>query len=189
MTTFVKNLIGGLLIMLVATLVGIAHNAARSNSMVLIPKVWRPVATTEQASTPAESEEMEAKDPPQPVEGDITAGEYGRAELSKERVKALMTTRKIILVDARSEHEFEEGHLPGAINIPYESFVDYYDQLINNVRMDADVVAYCRSLTCDLSDHLAQELRLAGYEKVLLYRGGWDEWTEADYPVEGATDE
>ena len=87
------------------------------------------------------------------------------------------------IIDARTAHEYAEGHIPGALNVPYDEFVDYYADLIDRVPMDATVIAYCKSVTCDLSDLLAQELKLAGYERVLLYRGGWDEWTEAGFPA------
>ena len=35
----VKNLLGGIVIMLVATLIGVAQNAARSKPMTLFPKL------------------------------------------------------------------------------------------------------------------------------------------------------
>ena len=196
---FLKNLAGGAIIIAIATVIGVAQNSARSTPGTLFPKVTKKVAR--KTDTPAPAEKSSARSPAAASSGEanegrtadearvssgpITANEYAAGELGKDRLRALLETGAIVLIDARSAHEFEEGHLPGAINIPYDNFVDYYNDLVDLVPMDADVVAYCRSVTCDLSDNLAQELQLAGYEKVLVYRGGWQEWTEAAYPTDG----
>ncbi|MEE9271280.1 MAG: rhodanese-like domain-containing protein [Candidatus Krumholzibacteria bacterium] len=198
---FLKSLVGGLVIMVIATGLGVLQNSVRSKPLTLFPKVPKKVAqkatspaTTAEDPVPAASAHSETalnEEPGSvataaPAEAEpITADEYASGELTRERLLALLETGTITLLDARSEHEFEEGHLPGAINIPYDNFVDYYSDLENLVPLDADVITYCKSVTCDLSDNLAQELQLAGYEKVLVYRGGWLEWTEADLPVEG----
>jgi rhodanese-related sulfurtransferase len=186
--------------MVIATVVGVLQNSVRSKPVTLFPQVPKKVAQKSpspevQAEDPAPSGNPETALEEEPgsgvataapaTAGPIAADEYASGELTKERLRVLLDAGAITLLDARSEHEFEEGHLPGAINIPYDNFVDYYNDLVDLVPIDADVVAYCRSVTCDLSDNLAQELQLAGYEKVLVYRGGWLEWTEAGFPVEG----
>lgn len=185
---FLKSLAGGVGIMAVATLIGVAQNAARSRPLKLITRV---AAVHQQGTAPQGADSTSGT--PQPargageeaaVSGPITSDEYARGEIAKEHVKSLLASGAVNCLDARSPSEFAEGHLPGAINIPYEQFVDYYDQIVDTVPLDGDVIVYCRSVDCDLSDHLAQELRLMGYEKVLLYKGGWLEWTEAGYPVE-----
>lgn len=190
---FVKSLVGGIAIMMVATLVGVAQNARRSKPMTLFPKLPKQIvarpADGEQPTLGTQTDSMDKTHPAvQTGAPQVMNSEYAAGKLTKERVQELTSTGAIVLIDAREEHEFEEGHLPGAINIPYDHFVDYYDQLLEMVPMDADVVTYCRSLTCDLSDDLAREMQLAGYERVLVYKGGWLEWTEAEMPVEGANE-
>ncbi len=198
--SFLKNLFGGAIIIAIATVIGVAQNSARSKPVTLFPKVAKKIARTADTSQP--SEKTSARSPgvasagetkkgrtageAEVSSGPVTDNEYAAGELGKDRLRALLEAGSIVLIDARSAHEFEEGHLPGAINIPFDNFVDYYNDLVDLVPMDADVVAYCRSVTCDLSDNLAQELQLAGYERVLVYRGGWQEWTEAAYPTEGS---
>lgn len=172
--------------MVAATIVGLAQNAVRSNPMDLFPKVQKPSLATSPTTDPATDapSAMDSLSAAGAVAGEVSGEEIARGELSKDRLKAIMDTGTAIIIDARSENEYAEGHVRGALNIPYESFVDHYRDLEAYVPMDATVICYCRSVTCDLSDHLAQELRLMGYEKVLLYRGGWDEWIETGYPVE-----
>lgn len=182
---FLKDIAGGIVVLFVAAVIGIGANAVRGKSLPLIARI--PAAPVEK---PAHADEVKADPGNNPAAttaprdaDDILPREIASGEIPIERVRALSEAGKIILVDARGEHEFQEGHIPGAINIPYEKFVDYYENLMDYVPMDANVVCYCRSVTCDLSDNLAQELRLAGYERVLLFRGGWEDWTKAGYPV------
>jgi 3-mercaptopyruvate sulfurtransferase SseA len=58
------------------------------------------------------------------------------------------------------------------------------DVLNTEVPTDAQVVCYCRSVTCDFSDLLATEMKVIGYQSVSVFSGGWDEWTKAGYPTE-----
>ncbi|MDH3216145.1 MAG: rhodanese-like domain-containing protein [Candidatus Krumholzibacteria bacterium] len=185
---FVKNLLGGVIIMVFATLVGVAQNAVRSDPITLFPKISTPaVGTTAlpgNASSEMIGEEMLADEGSlDPTSSDVTPAELAAGELSTLRVKAVMDAGAVTIIDARGNGEYAQGHIPGALNIPYENFVEYYKNL-DFVPIDAIVIIYCRSVTCDLSDNLAQELRLMGYEKVLLYRGGWQEWSEAGLPTE-----
>lgn len=172
---FVRDLVGGVAIIVASSIVAVAQNAVRGNPVTLILNV--PTSST--APAPSEPAVQDGDASPSPGEHAPHPG-----DLTKEQVKEMMESGTIIIVDARSEHEYEDGHIPGAVNIPYEKLVEYSQTLNNNVPLDATVVCYCRSVTCDLSDNLAQELRLMGYENVLLYRGGWDEWSEAGYPGE-----
>lgn len=183
-----RNLVGGAAVLLFALIVGIVQNTVRSNPMKLIPRVpATETGTTDPTAKPGPNSKPyihPKADPGLPGPGAVTADELAAGEVAKERVKAVLELDSAVIVDARSEGEFAEGHIPGAINIPYESFVDYFDTLTEFVPMQATVICYCRSVSCDLSDNLARELRLAGYDKVVVYHGGIDEWTEAGYPVE-----
>lgn len=187
--TFLKNLIGGAAILLFALIVGIVQNTVRSDPMKLIPRIPAATASADGAKPakpgPGTRPNIHPPaDPAHPGPGAVSDEEIAAGVVAKERVKMVSELGSAIILDARSEGEFAEAHIPGAINIPYERFVDYFDTLTEQVPMDRTVICYCRSVTCDLSDNLARELRLAGYERVVVYRGGIDEWTEAEYPVE-----
>lgn len=188
--SFSRDLLGGLVIILIAGVIGVLQNSVRSRPMTLIPRIPTAVGDEGRAPAEAEAEEVQAAKKQSAIPAadtagpdEFTAAELAAGELPKERVKALMEAGTVVLVDARSEKEYTEGHLPGAINIPYEKFVDYYNDLLDDVPMESSVICYCRSVTCDLSDQLVRELKLMGYQTVVLYRGGWDEWIEAGYPV------
>jgi rhodanese-related sulfurtransferase len=181
---FLRDLTGGVLIMLVATAVGAVQNSLRAKPLPLWVDVPRSASVDPsgagalpEGTSGARGDEDASR---QGLAGPKTAGDsIGREELREE-----LEAGGVILIDVRSEGEFNEGHIPGAMNIPYENITEYFQRLTDNVPLTSAVVCYCRSVTCDLSDRLAQELRLMGYDNVRLFRGGWEEWQEAGYPVE-----
>jgi rhodanese-related sulfurtransferase len=187
--SFVKNIVGGAVIMIIATIVGVAHNAVRSKPIRggLFPRIAASSSTQSSATTTPDGEISASESATAPssseLSPEITASEFASGEISMERVRLILESGSVTIVDARSEAEFADGHLPGAVNIPFDQFVDYIDTIDSSIPIDAPIICYCRSVTCDLSDQLAQELRLMGYENVVVYRGGWDEWTDAKLPT------
>jgi len=169
-----SQLIGGVAIMVVATLLGIVVNAVRPNGVALIQS-GAPVST---ASHVAHTDSVAADTTHALAEGAISLAE----------MKRLFDQGSVIILDARDASEYEQGHIPGAINIPYDRIPEYFDVLTSQVPMDAHVVVYCRSLTCDFSDQLATELKIIGYKNISVFSGGWDQWTTAGYPIEGMVD-
>ena len=89
---------------------------------------------------------------------------------------------KVIFLDARNPEEFEEGHIAGAINLPYFS-IDEHLTNIASIDKSEPIVTYCEGADCDMSIRLGNELFAKGYKKVFVFFGGWEEWEKADYPV------
>jgi rhodanese-related sulfurtransferase len=166
MNSFLKDLAGGIVVMIVATLAGIAVNAARPDGIALIQK-GEAVAT-------AQHGEVDSTAAVTLKEGVVTLAQ----------IKEALDSGSATIIDARSVEEYEEGHIPGSINIPHDRIPEFVQTLNNEVSTDAHVICYCRSLTCDFSDLLATELKIIGYQDVSVFSGGWDEWSKAGYPVE-----
>jgi 3-mercaptopyruvate sulfurtransferase SseA len=168
MKSFLKELIGGIVVMIVATVVGVAVNAMRPTGGVALIQQGQAVSTAQHSET------------------DSTAAAAPLAEgaISLAQMKEIFDAGSATIVDARSTTEYEEGHIPGAVNIPHDRIPEFMDVLNNEVPMEAHVVCYCRSLTCDFSDLLATEMKIIGYQNVSIFSGGWDEWTKAGYPTE-----
>jgi rhodanese-related sulfurtransferase len=192
---FFEDLMGGVLIILAAGVIAVAQNAVRDDKIPLIPKA--PAEVSEKPYTSPSSSENSATGPRQsggavvPVgEGAtpalLTEEELASGEVSRERVKELLEDGRIVLIDARATGEYEIGHITGAISVPYEALAEHYDGLIQTAPLDAMVVCYCRSVTCDDSENLARELKFMGYRNVVTYKGGWDEWSQAGYPMESS---
>ena len=64
-------------------------------------------------------------------------------EISYESLNQLMKNNEVVLIDVRSNQEYEEGHLNGAINIPvYQIEKDIKKQVIDK---DKIIILYCSS--------------------------------------------
>ena len=93
-------------------------------------------------------------------------------QISGAEAKALMDSESgYIIIDARTQEEYDEGHIPGAILIPEYEIADraenelpYKDQLI---------LVYCRSGR--RSKIAAEELVKLGYTNVKEF-GGIIDW-------------
>ena len=99
----------------------------------------------------------------------------------------------LLFLDTRSPSEFEQGHLPQAISWDWFSAVpaDSWDCSRDpgdlrselgalGVHPSDEIVAYCRSGM--RAAHTYVVLRQAGFERVRLYDGSWQEWSMRGTP-------
>ena len=84
-----------------------------------------------------------------------------------------------VILDVRSPEEYAEGHIPGAINIPYDrigaqlgSLEDYRER---------DLVVYCR--TGRRAGVAEEVLSKAGFEQIWDLEGHMVAWRDANLPV------
>ena len=83
-----------------------------------------------------------------------------------------------LFVDARAEENYHEGHIPDAIC--YDDFNLLVEQLENTIGMDDQFIVYCSDSDCGSSEDLSYELQSHGYNNILLFKGGWKEWIDAN---------
>src|SRR5919112_6654735 len=103
--------------------------------------------------------------------------------ITREQLKAKMDRGDdFVLVEALSQKHYASSHLPGAINLPYE-FVDEAEMLLPDKK--AQIVVYCMNPDCLASGEEARELEEMGYQRVLHYAAGKQDWIRAGLPVEG----
>jgi rhodanese-related sulfurtransferase len=86
----------------------------------------------------------------------------------------------LVVLDVREPDEFEQGHLPKAVNIPRGVLEFMVSTQIPT--KDAYVIVYCRSGS--RSALATNTLRQMGYKNIVNMGGGWKAWVEAGYPVE-----
>lgn len=107
-------------------------------------------------------------------------------EIKLATVMGLYMKRKknnVHFVDAREPKLFGEGHIPGAVNIPFEHVAE--QEAIAIPKSDL-VVIYCDGGDCHLSKDLAAYMNEGGWKRVAVYEGGWAEWSaETDFESKG----
>lgn len=92
--------------------------------------------------------------------------------------------RAALFVDAREAVEYADGHIPGAVSLPFDESVTDPVALEALDSAGKPLVVYCGGGACELSMNLAFALVQAGHKKVLVYMGGFPEWQGSGLPVE-----
>jgi rhodanese-related sulfurtransferase len=88
-----------------------------------------------------------------------------------------------VVVDAREAGEYAEGHIAGAISLPYNDALAEPERLQRLGENGRPIVVYCGGGACELSMDLARFMLNNGRKRVLVYEGGWPEWQAAGYPA------
>jgi phage shock protein E len=83
----------------------------------------------------------------------------------------------LFLLDVRTPQEYAEGHIAGAVNVPYDQLASR----LAEVPKDKDVVLYCRSGR--RADIAADVLAANGYKRLSQLEGDMIAWTEKGRPV------
>lgn len=108
-------------------------------------------------------------------------GRFHYGDVSVEEATELIQQNvKLKIVDVRLDTEFNESHIPGAINV----CVCDPDNLLRDLSPDDEILVYCRS---GLRSSAALDfLNEHGYSKVYNMVGGIVAWKNAGYPtIEG----
>jgi rhodanese-related sulfurtransferase len=120
-----------------------------------------------------------------------TAGETVQVQSAQKTVIAKITiwegflafrSGKALFLDARSEQDFNAGHIPKAVNIPPgKSFsMETKDPKVKSKL----IIAYCHSKGCPLADDLARNVAAMGFTNIRVMSEGWEVWSQTGYPVE-----
>ncbi len=90
-------------------------------------------------------------------------------------------TGKFVLIDSRPLPRFQQGTIPGAINVPYPS----WDKVVNRLPADKDtlLVFFCQGVTCQMSPLSQRKAIALGYKNTKVYHEGVPEWERKDYLV------
>lgn len=85
---------------------------------------------------------------------------------------------KLLVIDVRSPQEYAQGHVPGAINIPFEDLQKKMEEM--KVPKDTTLVTMCEH--GGRSSRAALELRKLGYKTSSFCR--LDAWKKEGYKLE-----
>jgi rhodanese-related sulfurtransferase len=102
--------------------------------------------------------------------------------ITRDELATAIEDRSVTVVEALGPAYFEQGHLPGAINIPHEEVAELAPSLLPD--RDAAIVVYCSNLQCANSGIAQGVLKRMGYTDVRKYAEGKQDWEAAGLPLE-----
>lgn len=97
---------------------------------------------------------------------------------------------ELVIIDARNETDYREGHIPGAYHIDNYNVDKYLPELRPLLEAASTIVVYCGGGECEDSIFLATELEYQGFcrDSLRLFEAGVAAWREADMPIEQERD-
>lgn len=103
----------------------------------------------------------------------------GAVDVSQEQMLAGQKSGWLV-IDVRSLEEYNDGHVPGAINIPHGEIGDRIEEILEH--KDRPVVVYCRSGF--RAGKAAQSLLQNDFTQVKHLDGDMNGWVAAERAVE-----
>jgi len=102
----------------------------------------------------------------------------GYDDITAEQAKELIETNSsLVILDVRTETEYNDKHIEGAINIP----LDELQQRLEEINPNDTILVYCR--TGNRSTQAAEILVENGFSNFYHMRGGIVAWKQNGYPV------
>lgn len=78
-----------------------------------------------------------------------------------------------LVIDARGRQDFQEGHVPGAVNIPASEMEQVVPEKLADVDPDQLIIVYCQSAACQSSEMVQEYLASLGFTNARVYKPGW----------------
>ena len=118
------------------------------------------------------------------VEG--KAREQGIQVISLSTVLQTFKSGQAVFIDARSAGEYEEGHIPNAVSVPFHMLDEKFPVLVELLDTQSELVVYCSNRDCDDALLLATELQAMGAEHLSIFIDGYEVWKNyAEYEGDG----
>jgi rhodanese-related sulfurtransferase len=98
-------------------------------------------------------------------------------EINLSEMQDIVAEKTCLIFDTRYTHDFKHGTIPGAKNMSINSTLSERQQLLAGIDKKHRIVVFCQSVGCGYADEIAQFLKFNGFLNVVLYRGGYREWS------------
>ena len=98
----------------------------------------------------------------------------------RKKLLGLIGTENGAWVDPRSARKYRDGHIPGAIHLPFQKLAEEEDRL----RGYDVLIVYGDGFKDDLAGGMSKRLLEMGFRDVRTLRGGLKAWKRADLELE-----
>ncbi len=102
-------------------------------------------------------------------------------EIDFTQAKRIYNAGSGLFIDAREMKFYKKGTILGALNMPLQRFRRLKRLL--PVKKSSKLVLFCGGIKCGKSSKLAKLITAEGYNHVMVYRGGFPEWSEKGQEV------
>jgi rhodanese-related sulfurtransferase len=102
--------------------------------------------------------------------------------ITRDELQAAIEAGTVTVVETLGPMYYENGHLPGAVNLPHTEVDALADALLPD--KDAAIVTYCSNELCRNSSIVQAQLLARGYTDVRKYTEGKDDWIAGGLPLE-----
>ncbi len=97
-------------------------------------------------------------------------GFLSRLGIKQITPRELDQKKGMMLLDVRTNKEYEQGHIPGAVHVPLSDIGDR----VKKLKKDKDLVVYCRN--GNQSIWAIKRLMGMGYKNLYNLKGGYNAW-------------
>jgi rhodanese-related sulfurtransferase len=101
--------------------------------------------------------------------------------IALKQARQLFNAGEVLFLDARTEAEFLNGHIPGAVSVSLDEQSDL-EPLLRSLS-SANYITYCDGETCLLSTDLAYMMVELGMEPVYVFHEGIEVWVANGLPL------
>ncbi|OGT07178.1 MAG: lipid hydroperoxide peroxidase [Gammaproteobacteria bacterium GWF2_41_13] len=99
-----------------------------------------------------------------------------------ELLEIINENKEAIIVDVLDRSSYEKEHIPKAISIPLAELAVNAEKILPNKQ--AAIIVYCVGFECLASTQAVNTLVSLGYVNVMDYKGGLQDYREANLPME-----
>ena len=183
-------------ILVVASAAGITHSVISGpikTELAPLPEGAGTIAIPQGPSGPrAQSEEAKpiADTIEQPPSGTSPQNLVLEREITLDQARLLYEHSLADFIDARPKAQYEEGHIPGAFNVPPDAFTRGTPPVVDFLDVERPVVVYCAGGDCHDSHVVIEQMMLIRPELVRLhvFTDGYPAWTGAGLATDTSPD-
>ena len=108
----------------------------------------------------------------------ISNAKKGGKKITCQHLISLSNNDSALIVDLRDSDTFNSGHITSSINVPAKDISRRSNEL---VKTDKSIVLVCE--TGGASTNAGEKLKKEGIEKILILKGGINEWKMSNLPL------
>ncbi len=157
----IRQLITAVVIVVLASAIGLASNAVRSEPMSLVQNWAETLSRRNEVTLPS-----------------------GLVALDLKRVSETYQADNVLVIDARLSDFWSMERISGAKNIPVDEADQILPSFLKNVPSTTRIITYCDGAACHDAQDLGVKILEAGHKDVAVFLGGMIEWQDEGMPVE-----